>query len=124
MYVYFHVMTYALQSDEDIVRIISEILKHTDGYNIWADSVATCMLRFLNWFNDRARDDAIGKQVRVTTREILAWTNFICQCEAKDEVEIFASFIHGAHMIILDGLGMGMVMMNHTDLKNIEHLPY
>lgn len=116
MYVCFYVMTYALKSDEDIVRIISEILQHTDGYNIWADSVATCMLRFLNWFNDRARDDAIGKQVRVTTREILAWTNFICQCEAKDEVEIFASFIHGAHMIILDGLGMGMVIMNHTDL--------
>ena len=91
------------------------------------DIIAKNMVVYLNWMNNHKRLGELGKQISVSTREILAWTNFINQLilsdtHKKGEEDVFASFVHGAHMVILDGLGMGNTLtMSKKELSEWRH---
>jgi MoxR-like ATPase len=52
-------------------------------------------------------------------REILAWVQFIVDWNAKNSGadQVYLSFVHGAYVLFLDGLGLGMSTLNRDTIK-------
>ncbi|KAL2649174.1 hypothetical protein R1flu_017302 [Riccia fluitans] len=63
-------------------------------------SIIDPLLHFWQWFQ------SIGEQGRVlSVRDLLSWVSFI-NCTSED-IGLAAAFVHGAHLVLLDGLGLG-----------------
>ena len=107
---------------EDIILIVQEILSfhknitlnipNTSSNNdiIISDisnQIGRFMIEFMNWMNVQCSKFMLNG-LQISVREILAWAKFINQSQPKNINDIYIAYIHGAFMIILDGLGIGM----------------
>jgi midasin (ATPase involved in ribosome maturation) len=108
--------------NDEIITIIEEILAFphelTEQFirdasagsskesNSLAHYIGCSILSFIEKINEAISVELSGKSL-VTIREILAWTTFINQLSPSSIEEVFYAFLHGAFLIILDGLGLG-----------------
>jgi midasin len=115
------------QSEEDLVLIVAEVLRlpaalaSANTPACGPQALARVMVAFAAWINAEAA--ARGVQgVRVATREVLAWAKFLSislvgasssgaaappSSPADADAAVFSALMHGALMVILDGLGLG-----------------
>ncbi|EDV22987.1 uncharacterized protein TRIADDRAFT_27999, partial [Trichoplax adhaerens] len=68
------------------------------------------ILNFIDWFS---KSKLINNFV-FSIRDLLSWTNFINVCTAKYEMNSCLSYIHGACLVFIDGLGSGSGLTNNT----------
>jgi MoxR-like ATPase len=69
--------------------------------------LAYFMIEFMDWMNTQSSQWMING-IQISVREILAWAKFISQSAPKTAQDVLTAYIHGAFMIMLDGLGIGM----------------
>lgn len=63
------------------------------------------IMDFVAWFN--AQDEGVVKASPMTLRDVIAWGEFLCAMPRSGDVDEWISFVHGACMVVLDGLGLG-----------------
>lgn len=99
----------SLQSDqEDILMIIKEIL-HLECTEVTYDEVAMQMINFMKLLNHTMQLSSTSlMNIQFSVRDVLAWTHFISKMSTKTALEVHLAIFHGAQMLILDGLGIGM----------------
>jgi midasin len=61
------------------------------------------MLAFWAFFREAAGPAAAGVQLGV--RDLLAWARFVRA--AAPRIGTFPAYAHGAHLVLLDGIGLG-----------------
>lgn len=106
----------------DIALIVKEILSFNTGEshstaatNVaqsaidddLSNHVAHSMIEFMDWMNVQCSQWMLNG-IQISVREILAWAKFINQSAPKCAHDVYMAYIHGAFMIMLDGLGIGM----------------
>jgi midasin (ATPase involved in ribosome maturation) len=114
----------AATNPEDIALIVKEILSldsaamtaakqvqgHAPSALISADlsvRIAHYMIEFMDWMNAQCSQWMLNG-IQISVREILAWAKFISQSAPESTEDVLTAYIHGAFMIMLDGLGIGM----------------
>ena len=60
------------------------------------------VIEFTSWYHARP-----GVKRRMTIRDLLAWTSFAASVLRKTALPAAVALMHGAHMVLLDGLGLG-----------------
>jgi len=95
------------QDPEDNNLVIYEILNIEKNVQVNMKDVAKVMVSFMSWLNSQSLNQTLNG-IQISIREVLAWAKFISQSHPSNEFELYASFLHGSHMIILDGLGTGL----------------
>eukprot|EP01114_Cavostelium_apophysatum_P009738 TRINITY_DN2299_c0_g1_i6.p1 TRINITY_DN2299_c0_g1~~TRINITY_DN2299_c0_g1_i6.p1 ORF type:complete len:3028 (+),score=822.70 TRINITY_DN2299_c0_g1_i6:117-9200(+) len=60
------------------------------------------ILDFTQWFTEKQKSRAV-----LSIRDVLTWCNFMNIGVDSLDLDAYQSFIHGAFMVILDGLGIG-----------------
>jgi midasin len=114
-------------NEEDVVLILFEILSVSKyfsdaghGANV-GSAVAVVMYQFMKWLNERAGPGTTNVNIIISVREILAWATFVSNwMKAKSlrissegsrqkelECQVYAGMLHGAFMVLLDGMGIG-----------------
>ena len=100
----------AISDLSEMVLIISEVLAIPHDVATMFDnlsaSLSSKMLDFMTWMNSRV-SCCINGSLIMTIRETLAWAGFIAQLKPRNVEEIYAAYVHGAFLTILDGLGIG-----------------
>ena len=93
----------AISNKEDLIHIISERLDSS------LSSFAPLLLEFVQWFNT-----AHGRRSFLSLRDILSWAGFMntissasVTSSAAARVDPYGAFVHGASLVVLDGLGAG-----------------
>lgn len=86
----------AVADRADLIQIIRQRLRLPD-----AAGLAEALLDFVEWF--KALKDL---RRAVTLRDLLAWLGFVNTCGAHGAH--FEAFVHGACMVLLDGLAMSL----------------
>jgi MoxR-like ATPase len=94
-------------SGEDIALIVAEILRLEDSCMITSAELSAAMVRFMTWLNTQSALLTV-KGVQISVREVLAWAKFVSSWAPRTMTEAYAGLLHGAHMVLLDGLGIGM----------------
>ena len=89
---------------DDIILIVSEMMQITA--DVSTTSIARMMVEFMSWMNEVTSAKLVVCH-RMSVREILAWARFISSWNCCDAVDVYVSFVHGAQMLVLDGLGIG-----------------
>ncbi|XP_070579649.1 LOW QUALITY PROTEIN: midasin-like [Ptychodera flava] len=100
---------------EDLVNIIEhnlaegiQLCNQEDG----TSGIGNAIMDFMEWFSN----NEVGKRCTVSIRDMLSWVDFIntvCTTDNSDitgrckGLEPSVSFIHGACLVFLDGLGTG-----------------
>ncbi|KAK1933967.1 Midasin [Phytophthora citrophthora] len=120
----------AISDLDDIATIIHDRLAGPRVVNVPREvpdhlaSLCGPILRFVKTFNEA--NGGLGGCGAVTLRDILSWINFITSVVKKQEVDLsvkvaaWTSFVQGAALSILDGLGLGSDKALHTALKARE----
>jgi MoxR-like ATPase len=98
-----------ISSRQDLLKIVSDRCAN-DGLR----ALAPAALDFVEWFND-----LLGKKKILSVRDILSWVSFMNACFSVDDaahghshtgssrVSAAEAFVHGACMVLLDGLSIG-----------------
>lgn len=103
---------------EDIVLVVQEILmfEHEfleledlkiEGERSARRVIAKYMVEFIEWLNLETKNMFVDNVIKFSVREIISWAHFISMWKPRDSIELFTSYIQGAQMLLLDGLGMG-----------------
>ncbi len=120
---------------DDMISIISEQLKFSENHYIKQQAIdtpyldnlgqelATIMVDFVLWLKSPSISGSIEK-IEVSTRELLAWTRFISlwliniistkHSNIDIHQEAYYALFHGIHMVVLDGLGLGVSTPRET----------
>ena len=61
------------------------------------------LLAFWRFFSDR-----VGGRAALSVRDLLAWARFVAA--AAPAVGLLPAYAHGAHLVLLDGVGLGLGM--------------
>lgn len=101
------------QDPDDNNLVIFEILNVEKNQLVNMKVVAEVMVNFMSWLNTQSLNQMLSG-IQISIREVLAWAKFIAQSRPKDEFELYAAFLHGSHMVILDGLGTGLSIPKDT----------
>ena len=67
------------------------------------------------WFSEKQK----SKQV-LSVRDVLAWCDFMNVAVHQLKLSNFESLIHGAHLILLDGLGIGSSTTSAATIKSLR----
>lgn len=120
---------------DDIVLVIQEIIKFpasfcvrdmalvavgVEGGNM-KTVVARLMVGFIAWLNEQTESMSISN-INFSVREIISWANFISQWEPTNALELFCGYMHGAQMLLLDGLGIGMSSVGKEMVDKLKAL--
>ena len=69
------------------------------------------LLTFVNWFNGGADENTkhslASRSLKLTLRDILSWAHFIGTLSEKVGLDPWLCYVHGASLVLLDGLGLG-----------------
>ncbi|KAL3690583.1 hypothetical protein R1sor_016892 [Riccia sorocarpa] len=104
---------------EDLRSIVIDRLKQPELL-----AITDPLLHFWQWFGN------VGEQGRaLSVRDLLSWVSFI-NCTAED-IGLPAALVHGAHLVLLDGLGLGTGLSTSAAEEHrrrcldhlLEHLP-
>ena len=72
---------------------------------------ASPLLTFVNWFNGGADENTkhslASRSLKLTLRDILSWAHFIGTLSEKVGLDPWLCYVHGASLVLLDGLGLG-----------------
>ena len=60
------------------------------------------ILEFIQWFSEKQK-----LRNMLSIRDILTWCNFMSAAVRNLSMNPYSSFVHGAAMILMDGLGFG-----------------
>lgn len=71
------------------------------------------MLDFLEWLHTQQRIRVI-----ISLRDLIAWTDFILI--AAPRIGVYPAYMHGACMIVLDGVGLGASLSEQARLATRE----
>ncbi|CAM9188295.1 unnamed protein product, partial [Ectocarpus fasciculatus] len=122
----------AVQDRNDLVMIVREMLAQNIP-NRLVELLAVCIVDFADWIEATATEMHLNT-VKFSVREIVAWVKFIsfwtlkARSEAysdttvNDDEHVFVSYVHGAQVLVLDGLGIGSSAISRSavlDLKNL-----
>eukprot|EP00884_Botryococcus_braunii_P010443 jgi/Botrbrau1/193/Bobra.0022s0173.1 len=80
------------------LRAILEARLHDEGLR---EQVAERLLGFWQFF----RSHPTGSRLPLSVRDLLAWADFIVRVAPK--IGVLPSYVHGAHLVLLDGIGLG-----------------
>lgn len=94
-------------SGNDVALIVAEILHLDEMCGLGSDELAGAMVRFMNWLNTQSSTLTM-KGVQISVREVLAWAKFVSAWSPHTMSQAYAGLLHGAHMVLLDGLGIGL----------------
>ena len=106
--------TAGVNSGSDLELIVTEIInvaaaRGEGGVVESAPALASAMVHFMEWLNKQSSLLSITG-IFVSVREVLAWARFVSQSRPKSAADGWAAMVHGAHMVLLDGLGLGLVI--------------
>eukprot|EP01035_Chromulina_nebulosa_P017663 gene17663-23250_t len=112
--IYIPQFSYTELEYEDMRLVIREIL-HFDSIalTISSNSVTNIIIDVMRYMHELTADMKINN-VNISVRDVLAWAKFvnywikIINVTELSDIAIFLAIGHGMHMIILDGLGIGM----------------
>ncbi|CAN8018551.1 unnamed protein product [Ixodes persulcatus] len=84
---------------------LAAIADHNLGADVRLGSLTlgAAMADFLDWI----RSDELGHRCVATARDVLAWADLIKRCTSSGATSLAASYVHGARLAFLDGLGTG-----------------
>lgn len=103
---------------EDMLLILSEILSGGNALDAtFVQGLAGAMMDFMDYINNKLELVASSKMV-ISIREIIAWARFVHQWQAVNLSDYYLALVHGAHIVILDGLGLGHAIPRDV-VKNI-----
>jgi midasin len=117
-------------SEDNLIMMLTEVLqintssnectskkKLFDAYNIIAiNNIAAKVVTFVSWLNRFVvENEVFSHSIKmITNRDLLAWANFIVLfikstiINSSDyELQVYKAYMHGAMMILLDGLSIG-----------------
>ena len=94
-------------SGADIALIVAEILHLDERCGLSSLELSGAMVRFMVWLNRHSSSISM-KGLQISVREVLAWAKFISAWHPLTMGEAYAGLLHGAHMVLLDGLGIGL----------------
>lgn len=107
----------AISNLEEMVLIIKEVLALApipgETFSDVNSTIAGKMLEFMTWINGRVVNCMNGSLI-MTIRETLAWASFIAYLKPLALQDVFAAYVHGAFLTILDGLGIGQSVTRET----------
>ncbi|XP_065212438.1 midasin [Planococcus citri] len=113
----------------DLISIIEHNIKDGISFGNQEDGstgIGRAILDFIEWF----RTQDIGKKMLCSIRDIMLWVKFINTTTYDHEEEVHVSlntvpklglaeaYIHGAHLVFLDGLGTGMSSNQEQFIKS------
>lgn len=100
----------SISSHEDLQQIIEERFtsKSLEGFS-------KSILDFVDWFLSVQR----GKKT-ISLRDILSWVGFMNETEKKNLLSAPLSFVHGACLVMLDGLGVGASVANENMARKLK----
>jgi len=106
--------TPGVNTASDLELIVTEIInvaaaRGEGGSIASAPALAAAMVAFMGWLNKEVVALSITG-IFVSIREVLAWARFVSQSRPTDVAESWAAMLHGAHMVLLDGLGLGLAV--------------
>ena len=58
-----------------------------------------------------------------TVRDIVAWVSFVVRLLARTEARPWQAYVHGAAMVMLDGIGLG-TGLSHAVAQGLQHAAY
>lgn len=73
------------------------------------------MLDYVRWFNDTICNhlSLSWQNLALSVRDILTWARFVVECRKRnDSITVYDAYFHGARLMHLDGLGLGMGLSN------------
>jgi MoxR-like ATPase len=94
-------------SGNDVALIVAEILHLDELCGLSSEELAGAMVRFMTWLNTQSSTLTM-KGVQISVREVLAWAKFVSAWSPHTMSQAYAGLLHGAHMVLLDGLGIGL----------------
>ena len=94
-------------SGSDIALIVAEILQLEESCGLSSIELSDAMVRFMVWLNGQSSLLTM-KGLQISVREVLAWAKFISAWHPTTMSQVYAGLLHGAHMVLLDGLGIGL----------------
>jgi midasin len=91
-----------VSSDADLIAIIdSKFQKDVSRPDtLLSREISRKMLMFVDWLAERLQKN---REAILSLRDILAWANFIT---TAGSLSINDAFVHGGHLVILDGIGV------------------
>lgn len=100
----------SISSHEELQQIIEEKFTSPSlaGYS-------KPMLEFVDWFLSVQR----GRRA-VSLRDILSWVGFMNETVRKSTLPAPISFVHGACLVVLDGLGVGSSAANEIMARKLR----
>jgi len=98
----------AVTSQEDIEQIVAKHLVLT------TDIFKSKLVEFFLWFNNVAQGD--HPLIVLSLRDAISWASFI-QVATQRNISQWHAYVHGAGLIILDGIGLGSGISLDTCLK-------
>ena len=109
-----------ISDEKELLTIIRTRLKPNASTSIKFDEI---ILKFVKWFNSGAGDESTNslasRYLSLTLRDILSWAKFISVAVEKMEINPWASYVHGACLVLLDGLGLGSGL-SKSSVKTIK----
>ena len=109
------------RSDIDLVleRSFSSAVEHDSIHDAsiltGIPELRRMMLDYFDWFNVAICDDpnSFCNDFKLSLRDMLSWAKFIADVFLKNKtVDQYASYVHGASLMHLDGLGLGTGVSN------------
>mmetsp|Transcript_3338 Transcript_3338/g.6310 ORF Transcript_3338/g.6310 Transcript_3338/m.6310 type:complete len:5449 (+) Transcript_3338:384-16730(+) len=86
---------------DDLLKIVSQyFVGCSSGVNF-----SKPLVDFFQWFNLKAQGD--HPLVLLTLRDVISWALFIFATNGVSQVNPWHRYVHGAGMVLLDGLGLG-----------------
>ncbi|GBG32276.1 Midasin [Hondaea fermentalgiana] len=76
-------------------------MKDAEARSALAQALAT----FYTWFNGPAQND--HALIQLTLRDLISWAAFMVHVTQTANIEPWTAFLHGAGLVLLDGLGLG-----------------
>ena len=112
-------------SGDDVALIVAEILQLDDACGTSSAELSRAMVGFMGWLNTQSALLTV-KGVQVSVREVLAWAKFVSSWQPHTMGEAYAGLLHGAHMVLLDGMGIGLSipreLVRELKRKAVQHL--
>ena len=84
---------------EDTISLLNHNLLQT----LTPSDVSTRIVAFVEWFQSQPN----STNFPISKRDLLSWIEFINKCSIPSE-DPWIPFIEGAHMVLIDGLGVGL----------------
>ena len=113
-----------IDNQDDLKSIIE---KQLSPFSNLIKNFASPLLAFVNWFNNGAGEDnqhsLASRCLKLTLRDILSWASFIGITNDKVGLEPWLCYVHGASLVLLDGLGLG-AGLSTTAVQAIQSRSY